>query len=100
MSELVSTCQYLGPDYDPQTWYKENPGQPTPYCGHPTLPGKNYCEEHYHVVYAKGTSLRKRHKDLRKVNQIQELQQLIYDIAEELEDECVAESMTLDKELV
>jgi hypothetical protein len=38
-------------------------------------------------MYAKGTALRKRHKDLRRVKALQELQQMILDIAEELEDE-------------
>lgn len=84
---MTTTCTYLGPDYDPQEWYKANPGKPTPYCGCATLPGKSYCSEHYAVVYAKGSALRKRHKDLRKVKYIQDLQQMILDIAEELEDE-------------
>lgn len=83
----MTTCTYLGPDYDPQEWYKANPGKPTPYCGCQALPGKSYCEEHYGLVYAKGSALRKRHKDLRVKAQTEELRQLILDIAEELEDE-------------
>lgn len=81
----MNTCTYLGPEYDPL-----DAGQrlkPTPYCGCATLPGKSYCAEHYAIVYAKGSALRKRHKDLRKVKYIQDLQQMILDIAEELEDE-------------
>ena len=69
---MTDTCTYLGPDYDPQEWYKANPGLPTPYCGCATLQGKSYCSEHYAVVYAKGSALRKRHKDLRKVKYIQD----------------------------
>ena len=81
-------CQWLGPEYDPRVWYRDNPGQPTPYCGCKDLVGESvYCTEHYARMYAKGTALRKRKKDLRKVAAMQDLQQMILDIAEELEDE-------------
>lgn len=76
-------CQYLGPDYDPRT----HKG-PTPYCGCKELVGDSvYCSEHYALMYVKGSALRKRKKDLRRVKQQQDLQQMILDIAEELEDE-------------
>lgn len=97
---MTHTCQYLGPEYDPRTWHETHPGEPTPFCGAPVLEGKSYCEHHYHVVYNKGTALRKRHKDLRKKAAMEELRQMIYDIAEELEDECLAESLSVEKELV
>lgn len=87
-------CQWVGPEQDPQR-------APLVFCGCKDLHGESvYCEEHYHRVYAKGTALRKRHKDIRKKQAIEDLRQLIYDIAEELEDECVAESMTIEKALV
>ena len=54
----MSGCQYLGPDYDPRTHVG-----PTPYCGKPTLTGKSYCAEHYHVVYQKGTTVNAKRKE-------------------------------------
>ena len=47
-------CQYLGKDFDPRTW--DYMTKPTPYCGCQTLTGKNYCADHYYVVYKKGTA--------------------------------------------
>lgn len=80
-------CQWLGPEYDSIKWYRDNPGLPTPYCGCKELHGDSvYCKEHYPKMYAKGTALRKRKKDARKAQAIADLQQLILDIAEELED--------------
>ena len=78
-------CQWLGPDYDPRA---DRSGAPTPYCGCKDLVGSSvYCKEHYPQMYSSGTALRKRKKDLRKVKAMQDLQQMILDIAEELEDE-------------
>ena len=77
-------CTYLGPEFDPQHW---DYSKPVPYCGKPALPGKSYCEEHYPIVYNVGSALRKRHKDIRTARAVQDLQQMILDIAEELEDE-------------
>ncbi len=54
----MSECQYLGPEYDPRTHRG-----PTPYCGKPTLTGKSYCGDHYHVVYARGTSVNGKRKE-------------------------------------
>lgn len=59
-------CQYLGPEFDPRTWnYNE---APTPYCGKPVVGGKNYCADHYYVVYKKGTSVngKRREKEVEK----------------------------------
>jgi len=79
-------CQYLGPDYDPQS--TEARFKPTPYCGCKSLVGNSvYCAEHYPRIYVQGSALRKRHKDLRRKAQIEELTQMIMEIAEELEDE-------------
>ncbi len=80
-------CTYLGPEYDARTWHKEHPGEATPFCGCAVVPGKSYCAEHYSVVYAVGTALRKRHKDLRVKASIEDLMQDIIEVAEELEDE-------------
>lgn len=50
----MGACTYLGKDFDPRTWDYAN--KPTPYCGCQTLEGKNYCADHYYVVYKKGTA--------------------------------------------
>ena len=47
----MAGCQYLGPEYDPH----RHRGA-TPFCGAETIQGKNYCHEHYYVVYKKGSS--------------------------------------------
>ena len=43
----MSECQYIGP---------EQTRAPFTYCGARSLEGKNYCAEHYYVVYKKGSS--------------------------------------------
>lgn len=58
---MMGQCTYLGPEYDPRTW--DYTKAPTPYCGCETLEGKNYCKDHYWVVYAKGTSVNGRRKE-------------------------------------
>ncbi len=76
-------CQYLGPDYDPQT-YKG----PTPYCGCKTLVGTSlYCQEHYPKIYAQGSALRRRHKDTRRAEALRQLQSDFNAVIEELEAE-------------
>ncbi len=45
----MTGCQYIGPEQDPRKG-------PVTYCGKPTLTGKSYCEDHYWVVYKKGSS--------------------------------------------
>ena len=82
---MTNTCTYLGPAYDPLDYSQRL--KATPYCGCAVVKGTSYCAEHYAVVYNKGSALRKRPKDLRKVKYLQDLQQMILDIAEELEDE-------------
>ena len=73
-------CCYLGPDYDP----RKNTG-PTPWCGRHDLHGDSlYCEEHYPLMYAKGTAVRKRPKKAKKQVDFDELLQLIIDTHEEL----------------
>jgi hypothetical protein len=57
----MAGCQYLGAEFDPRTWrYTE---APTPYCGKKTIDGKNYCHDHYYVVYQKGTAIAGRKKE-------------------------------------
>ena len=43
----MSGCQYIGP---------EQTRAPFTHCGARALEGKNYCAEHYYVVYKKGSS--------------------------------------------
>ena len=43
----MSECQYIG---------SEQTRAPFTYCGARGLEGKNYCAEHYYVVYKKGSS--------------------------------------------
>jgi len=54
----MSGCQYLGPEYDP----RKHRGA-TPYCGQTTIEGKNYCHEHYYVVYQKGSAVAGKRKE-------------------------------------
>jgi hypothetical protein len=74
-------CSYIGPDQDPAIHW------PIKYCGCATLPGKAYCEDHYSKMYQKGTALRKRHKDIRKANEIRMWESLFNEVVEELEEE-------------
>jgi hypothetical protein len=46
-------CQYMGPDQDPRSG-------PVKYCGHPVIPGKSYCAEHYPMMYQTGTAITKK----------------------------------------
>ena len=74
-------CCYLGPDYDP----RKNMG-PTPWCGRHDLHGDSlYCEEHYPLMYNRGTAVRKRPKKSRQRMDFDELLQLIIDTHDELE---------------
>ena len=52
----MSECQYIGPEQDPRKG-------PVTYCGKPTLTGKSYCAEHYHMVYQKGTTVNAKRKE-------------------------------------
>lgn len=74
-------CTYLGVDYDPRTHQGS-----TPYCGSKDLVnGTLYCEQHYALMYQKGSALRKRHKDQRRANSIRELVSDFNAVVEELE---------------
>lgn len=64
----MSGCQYLGPEYDPRLQRG-----PTPFCGARSIEGKNYCHEHYYVIYKKGTSVNGRRREKEVENEIAEL---------------------------
>lgn len=51
----ANTCTYIG-SQDPIRDY------PVTQCGQRTIAGRNYCEEHYHMVYIKGSNLTGRRK--------------------------------------
>lgn len=60
-------CQYIGPEQDPlRDW-------PIKYCGCKTIAGKAYCHEHYHKVYAKGTSVNGKRREHAIEQEIEEL---------------------------
>lgn len=74
MQELIHTqCQYLGPEQDPyRSW-------PVKYCGAEVVAGKNYCHDHYYVVYKKGTAIngRRREKELdREIAELKRRQEI------------------------
>ena len=80
-------CQYLGPDFDART-HPYNQGVPTPFCSkHNLVEGKLYCEEHYSLLFQKGTAQRKRHKDTRRANAIRQLISDFDAVVQELEAE-------------
>ena len=56
-------------------------------CTHTAIEGKSYCEQHYAVVYQRGTARAKRKKDLRRANAIRDLQSMFNDAIAELEAE-------------
>ena len=76
-------CTYLGPAYDPRT----DRGAP-PYCGCKALVKDTlYCEEHYALMYVKGSALRKRHKDTRRADAVRLIESLFNEAVAELEAE-------------
>jgi len=76
-------CSYLGPTYDPRTHQGA-----TPYCGCKDLYADTlYCAEHAALMYVKGSALRKRHKDTRRADAIQQLVSDFNAAVEELEQE-------------
>ena len=79
-------CQWLGKDYDPLDPVQRL--QPTPYCGCKDLVGESvYCTEHYPLMYVKGSALRRRHKDIKRAQQLRDLESLFNEAVQELEDE-------------
>jgi len=77
-------CQYMGPNQDPR--------EPVQYCGKPNLKGKSYCEEHYAIMYQKGTATsRKKGAAIVAKKQHEwapgELEDLMMEVYQELIDE-------------
>jgi hypothetical protein len=72
-------------------------------CGsHTLVPGTLYCEEHYAVMYQKGTAYRKRHKDMRRAEALRQLVSDFNQAVEELEAEgfdCYGEGDLVVEEL-
>ena len=69
----ITECQYLGTAFTP--------------CGCATVPGKSYCAQHYSMVYKLGTARAKRHKEIRTVDKVRLVEQLINEAIAELEAE-------------
>ena len=63
-------------------WIGEGEG-----CSHSAEPGRSYCEHHLWIVYQKGTRLGRRVKDLRRVDKVRILEQLMNEAVLELEAE-------------
>ena len=57
-----------------------------PTCCNPVVLA-SYCAEHYSVVYAKGTRLGKRVKDMRRAEELRQLVSLFNEAVEQLEAE-------------
>lgn len=70
----TDTCTYIGAHGH------------TPTCCAPTVLG-SYCAEHYAIVYAKGTRLGRRVKDMRKAEELRQLVSLFNEAIEQLEAE-------------
>ena len=68
------TCTYLGDALRPT-------------CCAPRVAGRSYCEEHLWTVYQKGSNLRTRHKDIRTVDKVRLVEQLMNEAIAELEAE-------------
>ena len=51
------------------------------------VPGTLYCEEHYAVMYQKGTAYRKRAKDMRRADALRQLVSDFNQAVEQLENE-------------
>ena len=73
-------CQYIGPDQDPRK-------DMITYCGCKVVPGKSYCQEHYDIMYVKGSAITKG-RSASRVAQKQrwdgEISELMWEIYEEL----------------
>ena len=63
-------------------WIGEGEG-----CEHTVVEGRSYCEQHLWRVYQQGSNLRTRHKDLRTVDSVRLLEQLLNEAVEELIEE-------------
>ena len=66
----MAGCQFIGADQDPLKHH------PIKYCGAQVIEGKNYCHDHYYVVYQKGTAIAGRRKEKAIEQEIEELKRL------------------------
>lgn len=76
---IHTECQWLGPEQEGPL-YK-------PVCCRAVVAGRSYCADHLFKVYAEGTNLRRRHKDIRVANTVWDLEQAFQEAVEELEEE-------------
>ena len=76
---ILSQCQWLGTEQQGPS-YK-------PVCCNASLAGRSYCADHLYKVYAEGTNLRRRHKDIRTANSVWDIEQAFQEAVEELEAE-------------
>ena len=74
---MSANCLWIGSDQK---------NAPFKFCGHETVPGKNYCEEHLWQVYQKGTAIRRK-KDTRRAQAVWDLQSAFNEAVQELEEE-------------
>ena len=58
-----------------------------PTCCAPRVAGRSYCAEHLWLVYKEGSNLRTRHKDIRTVDKVRQVEQLMNEAIAELEAE-------------
>lgn len=56
-------------------------------CGKQAVKDRSYCEDHVWLVYQKGTALGKRKKDLRTVDKVRVIDDLMNQAIQELEAE-------------
>ena len=69
----MAGCQYIGPEQ--KEW-------PFATCDSETITGKNYCHDHYYVVYKRGTAVngKKREKavdkEIAELKRQQELEEI------------------------
>ena len=68
----MSECQYIG---------SEQTRAPYTHCGARALAGKNYCGDHYYVVYKKGSSNLKNNtkaveKEIAELKRLQEIEEI------------------------
>ena len=73
MYDVSGTCTYLG--------------SAETACGCASMPGKNYCEQHYWTVYQKGTARARRKKEIRTVDKVRMVESLMNEAIEQLEAE-------------
>ena len=56
-------------------------------CGKPSVEHKSYCAEHVWLVYQQGSTLAKRHKDIRRAEAYWNLESEFHQAVEELIEE-------------